>query len=241
MKTGLARPLAALGAAALLMAPAGARADAQHFETFGLQIYRKGQVVVHVWQGHVTGMLPVPYLGATDTLEVKFFDPDSVLYLPPVPNAWLKRLLSAPATAHYDSLGQWKFSLTGTQAGASAAIYLRLWYLDHFDYTSPPIPYSVNIATGVPEDGTLPGVSLATFPNPLGSRGEVRYTLPDEGPIEVSLFDAGGRLVRAVAAGPRTQGPHEESFSVDGLPNGVYFIRLTTGLGSLSRKVLVVQ
>ena len=107
-KTRGSIPAVALGA--------GARADAQHFETFGLQIYRKGQVVVHVWQGHVTGMLPVPYLGATDTLEVKFFDPDSVLYLPPVPNAWLKRLLSAPATAHYDSLGQWKFSLTGTQA-----------------------------------------------------------------------------------------------------------------------------
>lgn len=239
--TGRARPLAALGTAVLIMAAAGAHADVQHYESFGLQVYRNGQVVVHVWEGVVTGMLPVPYLSPTDTLEVRFFDPDSVLFVPPVSNAWLKHLLSAPATAHYDSLGQWKFSLTGTQAGASANIYLRLWFDNHFDYTSPPIPYVVNSSTGVAEEGSLPGVTLATFPNPITSSGGIRYSLPGESHVELSLFDASGRRVRGLTAGTRKPGAHEEPLSVDGLPGGVYFVRLTTNLGSLSRRLLIVR
>lgn len=235
------RRFAALLAIGHLLIAAGARADSAHFETWGLQVYRHGEVVLHVWLGQVTGFLPVPLQSPTDTLEVRFFDPDSVLYVPPVPNAWLKRLLSAPSTAHYDSLGQWKFSLTGLQPGAMASIYLRLWYQDHFDYTSPPIPYVVNLATGIPEDAPLPGATLAVSPNPLSARGVVRYTLTSPEHVRLDLYDASGRRLQRLLDADRPAGIHDLPLDPRDQVSGVYFVRLETSRGATARRLLMIH
>jgi hypothetical protein len=78
-------------------------------------------------------------------------------------------------------------------------------------------------------------------PNPAGTRPSVAFSLPDAEPVRLQLVDIGGRRVvdRLLAGlGP---GPHiidlEEA---QGLPSGIYFVRLSHGPAVLiARGVLV--
>jgi len=79
----------------------------------------------------------------------------------------------------------------------------------------------------------------SVFPNPTSGRFYVRYTLASPGPIRLDLFDVRGRLLRRLIDGPRSVGAHAESFDVNALAAGTYFVRLTasghTDVGVLTR------
>jgi hypothetical protein len=74
-----------------------------------------------------------------------------------------------------------------------------------------------------------------TAPNPFRDRVAIRYSIPEAGPVRLSVFDVTGRLVRRLAIGERKgAGPHV--FEWDGrgerleeVPSGLYFIRLEHG------------
>ncbi|MFO7676752.1 MAG: peptidoglycan DD-metalloendopeptidase family protein [bacterium] len=76
-------------------------------------------------------------------------------------------------------------------------------------------------------------------PNPLAGTGRVRFALPAPGPVEVMLYDAGGRRAAVLFAGQRAAGRHELRFDVRGLAPGVYWLSLQAGGGTLTRKVTV--
>ena len=72
------------------------------------------------------------------------------------------------------------------------------------------------------EDEIPPQIS----PNPFGQTATFRYELAETGPVEINLFDATGRLVRAVE-NATAQGPGAYEATIDGsdLPEGVYFLQ----------------
>jgi hypothetical protein len=212
-----------------------------HVEADGLIVSQGSQTLVHVWQGAVTGSIEVPYLGPTAPLDVLFISPDSVLFEPQPPETtWLKHLFTAPGTAQYDSLGSWSFALTGLTAGANANILLRIWYSNHYDFTSPNIPYHVANPVAAPHAAAAL-MRLDVWPNPMAAAGEVRYALASADEVQLSLHDASGRLVRLLDHGVRTAGLHRVTLTGSGLPSGVYFVRLSTDGEATSRKVAILR
>ncbi len=83
-------------------------------------------------------------------------------------------------------------------------------------------------------------------PNPAGDGTLIRYTLPVSREVEVTIHDTSGRVVRRLAAGEQPAG--EQRLFWDGravggrpAPTGVYFVRLSAGERTFSRKLVVAR
>ena len=81
---------------------------------------------------------------------------------------------------------------------------------------------------------------LATVPNPASRQARVRFSIPERQEVQLRLYDALGREVRAIVNAER-EGRHEETIDVSGLPSGTYFIRLKAGSKTRTQRLTVVR
>ncbi len=84
--------------------------------------------------------------------------------------------------------------------------------------------------------------ALATnYPNPFNPWTRIRYGLPERASVQVSVYDALGRLVEVLVKGEQEAGWHEVRFEGSGLPSGVYFYRLEAGAFQTVRQMVLLQ
>jgi len=110
------------------------------------------------------------------------------------------------------------------------------------------------LADGIVTDVPSGGAPAAAFvlalepnrPNPFRPETEIAFTIPSAGPVELSVYDVGGRAVRRLAAGARPAGRHAVTW--DGRDDrgrrvtaGVYFCRLVVSDRTLTRKITVMN
>lgn len=102
--------------------------------------------------------------------------------------------------------------------------------------------------TQVDPDGRVAPVATRLevgAPNPFSPRTTLRYTLGAQGPVDLAIFDVGGRRVRTLASGERTAGSHEVVWdgrddSGGRVASGTYWARLqAAGRRSASRLVVL--
>jgi hypothetical protein len=84
---------------------------------------------------------------------------------------------------------------------------------------------------------------VAIAPNPARDEVEVRYTLPSEGEVRITLLDARGTEVMALlGTGERQQaGEYSVRRAVTGLASGNYTVRLTLDGVAVSQSLTVVR
>lgn len=90
------------------------------------------------------------------------------------------------------------------------------------------------------------GLSLSAAPNPFRGGTEFRFVLPDGSPHALDVLDAAGRRVTRLESGPTSAGPHAVRWGGRDdrgreMGAGIYFVRLTTPAGTVSRKVLLLH
>jgi subtilisin family serine protease len=86
------------------------------------------------------------------------------------------------------------------------------------------------------------GLALQVFPNPVRGSGGVRFEIPRTADVTLVVYDVSGRRVRTLVRGPRPAGDHRAIWMpAPGEAPGVYFVRLSTGRESLTRKVTVLR
>lgn len=83
-------------------------------------------------------------------------------------------------------------------------------------------------------------------PNPFNPSTVFRFTVAKPGPVQLSVFDTRGRLVRRIDAGYLPTGPHEITFRGEDdrgarLSSGVYRLLLEAPDGRRSRSITLVQ
>ncbi|MDP4287460.1 MAG: T9SS type A sorting domain-containing protein [Bacteroidota bacterium] len=98
----------------------------------------------------------------------------------------------------------------------------------------------------ISEHGAPPtAISLAPItPNPatVGTPAlQIDYTIPTEGPVTLSLYNALGVQVRTIVSETQKQGEYRIEAPADGLPEGIYFLRLVSGGESRLRRVVLGQ
>jgi hypothetical protein len=83
---------------------------------------------------------------------------------------------------------------------------------------------------------------LGTYPNPARSHATVRFAVPEgqAQAVTLRLYDVLGRAVRTVRA-TAEPGRHATRLDVQGLSNGVYFLRLQAGGATKTQRLTVVQ
>jgi flagellar hook assembly protein FlgD len=101
----------------------------------------------------------------------------------------------------------------------------------------------VTVAERAESDGLWLG---AAFPNPVVATTTLRLSVPREQDVALEILDVQGRRVRRLFSERLEPGVH--SISWDGrsdearpVPSGIYYVRLTSGLASVSRKLIKLR
>jgi flagellar hook assembly protein FlgD len=105
----------------------------------------------------------------------------------------------------------------------------------------------VNGPTGT-ENPTLPlELSLAqNYPNPFNPQTSISLTISEKGIIELAVFNILGGKIRTLIEGEVDAGEHTVIFdgkndSGNPVSAGVYFYRLKTQDGALTRKMVLIK
>jgi hypothetical protein len=98
-----------------------------------------------------------------------------------------------------------------------------------------------NKVTDVRAPGPVPAdFALAqNYPNPFNPGTEVSFSLASASHVRLSVFDRTGRELAVLADGVLAAGEHRAAFSGADLPSGVYFCRLETDRGVVTRKMVL--
>lgn len=108
--------------------------------------------------------------------------------------------------------------------------------------------YVAGFVSGISEKSNIP-LEFAlnqNFPNPFNPSTRIRFTIPQEGLITLSVFDLLGREAKVLYHGILPAGEHTLSWdgrnaSGEAAPSGVYFCRLTQGDRQVTRKMLLLR
>ncbi|MEM1057059.1 MAG: T9SS type A sorting domain-containing protein [Bacteroidota bacterium] len=85
------------------------------------------------------------------------------------------------------------------------------------------------------------GAPLTAFPNPAAARATVAFALDAPAEVRLDVFDVLGRRVATLAEGAFAAGEATVDFPADGLPSGVYVLRLEAGDAQQTLRVTVVR
>ena len=79
------------------------------------------------------------------------------------------------------------------------------------------------------------------YPNPFNPATTIRYQLPTETEVNLTVYDVLGREVAELVDRRQVAGEHTIRFEADGLSSGVYFYRLETDNVTRVRKMLLMR
>jgi glucose/arabinose dehydrogenase len=101
------------------------------------------------------------------------------------------------------------------------------------------------IVTGIEDAPRVGGALAQNVPNPFNPETTIRFTTNEDGPVDVTIFDVDGRLVRSLIHKRLDAGPHLAAW--DGrngtgapAPSGVYFYRLSVNGRAVDAKRMVL-
>jgi hypothetical protein len=119
-------------------------------------------------------------------------------------------------------------------------------YVIEFETSSGGVRARVSAAGGKRLIGSVESVItpkiVGIAPNPARDEVEVRYTLPTEGEVRITLLDARGIEVLVLLGGERQQaGEYAVRRAVAGLASGNYTLRLTVDGRTASRNLTIVR
>lgn len=78
------------------------------------------------------------------------------------------------------------------------------------------------------------------YPNPFNPGTKIRYSLPQEGPVTLKIFNVLGKEVQTLLNEVQTEGEHLVEFSGSALSSGIYFYKLeAAGLIEVKKMILM--
>jgi hypothetical protein len=111
------------------------------------------------------------------------------------------------------------------------------------------VEFEVWSATGTPPSG--PAISelalLQNLPNPFNPTTKIRYSIPQDGLVMLTVYDATGQLVRSLVSEQQPAEYHEVHWLGDDnrgepVPSGVYFYKLDLdGRVQVTRRMVVMR
>jgi hypothetical protein len=113
---------------------------------------------------------------------------------------------------------------------------------DAVEYPSGIAVLGSSTATGVEESGSPAEFALQqNYPNPFNPTTAIRYGLPVQADVTLTVFDVLGQRVAVLEEGMRSAGYHEVTFDAKTLPSGVYFYRLQAGSSTETKRLLLLR
>jgi len=112
------------------------------------------------------------------------------------------------------------------------------------DLLDAAIDYLMDVTTGVEESPNPVPENLTlgqNFPNPFNPNTKIKFDLPLPDYVRLVVYDLLGRVVDVPVDGPMSAGRHEIAWTGANRPSGVYFYRLISSDGSLTRRMVLLK
>jgi hypothetical protein len=93
-----------------------------------------------------------------------------------------------------------------------------------------------NRVAGVPDV-----LDVYAHPSVVSNSTSIAFAMPEAGDVTVEIYNVKGQRVSTLVKGYRAAGIHSEAWSADGLPSGVYFVRLQLKTQQVTHKITVVR
>ncbi len=95
-------------------------------------------------------------------------------------------------------------------------------------------------------DVTPPQASISCFPNPFNPATTIRYNLPEDSPVNISIFNVKGQIVRRLVDEHQTAGNRSMEWNgkddyQKNVSSGVYMIRMRTNGIEKTQKVMLLK
>jgi len=158
-------------------------------------------------------------------------------------------------------------SLNNPEAGASSYIWETIGFVQGHGNSNSPKEYSFtdnNLQQGniryrlkqIDNDGQYEysdvvevafNLSPSTFelfqnyPNPFNPSTTIRYSIPQKSKVILKVFDVLGTEVTTLVNEEKSAGNYEIKFEGNGLVSGIYFYRITNGINSETRKMILLR
>jgi hypothetical protein len=81
----------------------------------------------------------------------------------------------------------------------------------------------------------------AAYPNPFNPTTSVALSLPNDGYVSVTVYNAIGQVVGTIADGYMTANVYDFSWNASSVPSGMYFIRAEAGHDVAIQKVMLLK
>ena len=105
-------------------------------------------------------------------------------------------------------------------------------------------PRWVSGGTGINDSQTSSPVDFKlsqNYPNPFNPTTHIAYTLAEKNHTTLTVHNTLGQIVATLVDQQMESGSHEVTFNAAGLPSGVYFYQIKSGLHTSVRKMILMQ
>ncbi len=119
-------------------------------------------------------------------------------------------------------------------------------YLYCADYFSLGV-YDCSGAMGIEDPGNENNLKptsfglLSAYPNPFNTTLTVKFGLPSNSPVNISLYNVIGEQLQSIIDSNYLAGTHSATFNGNELSTGIYFIRMETKTSNLIEKVVLIK
>jgi len=79
------------------------------------------------------------------------------------------------------------------------------------------------------------------YPNPFNPTTNIDYSVPNAGPVNLTVYDMNGRVVSELVNKTQSAGNYRVTVDGSSIASGVYFYRLTSGTQSMTKKMTLVK
>jgi hypothetical protein len=98
---------------------------------------------------------------------------------------------------------------------------------------------NVQSTTSVIEEEKVASINI--FPNPFNNNATIAFTNPENQEVQITLYNALGQAVNVINKGKIAAGDYTEKIDGTHLPAGVYFVNITAGETSITKKVTLTK
>jgi hypothetical protein len=169
-----------------------------------------------------------------------------------LPPAWIDLAGATLGSLAPEGTDTLRVNIHGTMADTTTAAVIRI---ASNDPAQPLVEVPVTttmlrpVLAGTPSDGAAPAAVVleAAAPNPFNPRTTIRFALPTDRRVDLSVHDVAGRLVRRLVAGETLPaGRHAVTWNGRdragrGVAAGVYLYRLEAGETVETRRMTLIK
>ncbi|MCC6477273.1 carboxypeptidase regulatory-like domain-containing protein [bacterium] len=154
---------------------------------------------------------------------------------------WLQ---TNPASGDVQPSSAATITVTADAGALQPGDYTGLIIVNHNDDDSPyEIPVNLTVSSDASEHSELPTqFALHTnYPNPFNATTALRFDVPQESHVGLTIFNVQGREVAKPVDGVLQAGFHEISYTANDLPTGMYLIEMEAGSFRAVQKMVLLK